>query len=92
MTTQPVGAGRIVSFHGESVARRPADANLLAIADPAPGAVEKLAAKFGAPKTTIEVSERLNDPAVEAALAIALACIGSVKANRPVAISQIAAL
>jgi len=64
MATRPVGigligAGRIGSFHGESVARRLVDADLLAIADPAPGAAEKLAARLGAREATTEVGELL---------------------------------
>jgi myo-inositol 2-dehydrogenase/D-chiro-inositol 1-dehydrogenase len=73
MTTQPVGvgligAGRIGSFHGESVARRLVDADLLVIADPAPGAAEKLAGKLGTPKATTQVWELLDNPAVEAVI------------------------
>ena len=54
-----IGAGRIGSFHAESVARRLVDANLVAIADPAPGAAEKLAAELGAPNAYTSVSELL---------------------------------
>ncbi len=42
-----IGAGRIGSFHGESVAKRLVDAELVAIADPAPGAAAKLAGQAG---------------------------------------------
>ncbi|CAN7381654.1 Gfo/Idh/MocA family oxidoreductase [Pararhizobium sp. LjRoot235] len=54
-----IGAGRIGSFHAQSVARRLVDANLVAIADPAPGAAEKLAAELGAPNAYTSVSELL---------------------------------
>ncbi|WP_197423410.1 Gfo/Idh/MocA family oxidoreductase, partial [Sinorhizobium sp. Sb3] len=41
-----IGAGRIGSFHGETVARRLVEAELVAIADPAPGAAAALAGKL----------------------------------------------
>ncbi|HSK55072.1 MAG TPA: Gfo/Idh/MocA family oxidoreductase [Jiangellales bacterium] len=43
-----VGAGRIGSFHGETVALHVPGARLSAVADPAPGAAERLADRFGA--------------------------------------------
>ena len=61
-----IGAGRIGSFHAESIARRLVDADLVAIADPAPGAAEKLAAHLGTPQATTEVSALLANPEVEA--------------------------
>ncbi|MBY5780007.1 Gfo/Idh/MocA family oxidoreductase [Rhizobium leguminosarum] len=60
-----IGAGRIGSFHAESVARRLVDANLLAVADPAPGAAEKLAAALDAPKAYTSVSELLVNPEID---------------------------
>lgn len=60
-----IGAGRIGSFHAESIARRLVDADLVAIADPAPGAAEKLAAKLGAPNAYTSVSELLANPEIE---------------------------
>jgi myo-inositol 2-dehydrogenase/D-chiro-inositol 1-dehydrogenase len=43
-----VGAGRIGSFHGETVALHVPGARLSAVADPAPGAADRLAGIFGA--------------------------------------------
>jgi myo-inositol 2-dehydrogenase / D-chiro-inositol 1-dehydrogenase len=63
-----IGAGRIGSFHAESVARRLADANLVAIADPMPDAAEKLANKLGVEKAFTDVATMLSDPAVEAVI------------------------
>ncbi len=60
-----IGAGRIGSFHAESVARRLVDANLLSIADPAPGAAEALAAKLGAPNAYTSVAELLANPELD---------------------------
>jgi myo-inositol 2-dehydrogenase/D-chiro-inositol 1-dehydrogenase len=60
------GAGRIGSFHAGSVARRLVRADLVAIADPAPGAAAALAAKFGVSTATTDVSELLADPSVDA--------------------------
>ncbi|OBZ95602.1 dehydrogenase [Pararhizobium polonicum] len=63
-----IGAGRIGSFHAESVARRLVDANLVAIADPASGAAEALASKLDAPKSFTDVAAVLADPDVEAVI------------------------
>jgi myo-inositol 2-dehydrogenase / D-chiro-inositol 1-dehydrogenase len=63
-----IGAGRIGSFHAESVARRLIDANLVAIADPMPGAAEKLANKLGVEKAFTDVATTLSDHAVEAVI------------------------
>ncbi|MFC3321273.1 Gfo/Idh/MocA family oxidoreductase [Mesorhizobium cantuariense] len=63
-----IGAGRIGSFHAESVVRRLVDANLVAIADPAKGAAEALAAKLEVPTAVTDVSAVLSDPAVEAVI------------------------
>ncbi|MFL6129219.1 MAG: Gfo/Idh/MocA family oxidoreductase [Mycobacteriales bacterium] len=43
-----VGSGRMGSFHGRTVAHRLPGAQLVAIADPAPGVAEQLAAELGA--------------------------------------------
>lgn len=41
-----IGAGAIGAFHAESIARRIPDAMLSGVADPAPGAAERVAARF----------------------------------------------
>jgi myo-inositol 2-dehydrogenase/D-chiro-inositol 1-dehydrogenase len=66
VTVGLIGAGRIGSFHAESIARRVPDATLLGVADPAPGAAERLAAKLGAPIHTTDVAELLASPGLEA--------------------------
>ena len=43
-----IGSGRMGAFHGESLARRIPGARLAAVADPVPGAAERLAAELGA--------------------------------------------
>ena len=43
-----IGSGRMGAFHGETLARRMPGARLAAVADPAPGAAERLAAELGA--------------------------------------------
>src|SRR5215218_10662938 len=72
-TTAPVavgliGAGAIGAFHGETLARRLPATRLAGVADPAPGAAERLAGSLGAPKATTDPAELLADPAVEAVL------------------------
>ena len=63
-----IGAGWIGAFHGETLARRLPGARLVGVADPAPGAAERLAGSLGAPKATTDPAELLADPAVEAVL------------------------
>jgi myo-inositol 2-dehydrogenase/D-chiro-inositol 1-dehydrogenase len=55
-----IGAGRIGSFHGETVARRLVDAELVAIADPAPGAAAGLAGKLGLDAVIIATPARFH--------------------------------
>jgi myo-inositol 2-dehydrogenase/D-chiro-inositol 1-dehydrogenase len=61
-----VGSGRMGSFHGESLARRVPGARLVAVADPAPGAAERLAATLGAPRAYPDVAQVWADPEVDA--------------------------
>ncbi|MGP4727825.1 Gfo/Idh/MocA family oxidoreductase, partial [Agrobacterium deltaense] len=63
-----IGAGRIGSFHGESVARRLVDAELVAVADPAPGAAAKLAEALGAAASYTDVAEMLSHPGLDAVI------------------------
>jgi myo-inositol 2-dehydrogenase / D-chiro-inositol 1-dehydrogenase len=63
-----IGAGWIGAFHAETLARRLPGARLVGVADPAPGAAERLAGSLGAPKATTDPAELLADPAVEAVL------------------------
>ncbi len=63
-----IGAGRIGSFHGESVAKRLVDAELIAVADPAPGAAAKLAERLGADASYTDVAEMLSHPGLDAVI------------------------
>lgn len=63
-----IGAGRIGSFHGESVAKRLVDAELVAIADPGPGAAAKLADKLGVDASYTDVAEMLAHPGLDAVI------------------------
>jgi myo-inositol 2-dehydrogenase/D-chiro-inositol 1-dehydrogenase len=61
-----IGSGRMGSFHGETLARRLPGATLAAVADPAPGAAEKLATTLGAPKFFTEAADAFADPDIDA--------------------------
>jgi myo-inositol 2-dehydrogenase / D-chiro-inositol 1-dehydrogenase len=61
-----IGSGRMGSFHGETVSRRLLGADLVAIADPAPGAAERLAAALGAQRAYTDQAEVLADADVDA--------------------------
>jgi len=61
-----IGSGRMGSFHGETLARRLPGATLAAVADPAPGAAEKLAAELGAPKFFTNAADAFADPDIDA--------------------------
>ena len=61
-----IGSGRMGSFHGETLARRLPGATLAAVADPAPGAAEKLAAALGAPKFFTDAADAFADPDIDA--------------------------
>lgn len=61
-----IGSGRMGSFHARSLARRVPGARLAAVADPAPGAAEQLAAELGAERAYTDPAAVLADPAVAA--------------------------
>ncbi|OCP19748.1 MULTISPECIES: Gfo/Idh/MocA family oxidoreductase [unclassified Ensifer] len=63
-----IGAGRIGSFHGETVARRLVDAELVAIADPAPGAAAALAGKLDVESSYTDVTDLLARPDLDAVI------------------------
>jgi myo-inositol 2-dehydrogenase/D-chiro-inositol 1-dehydrogenase len=63
-----IGAGRIGSFHGETVARRLVDAELVSIADPAPGAASKLAETLGVDAAYTDPAELLAHPGLDAVI------------------------
>jgi myo-inositol 2-dehydrogenase/D-chiro-inositol 1-dehydrogenase len=61
-----IGSGRMGSFHGETVSLRLPDARLVAVADPAPGAAERLARTLGADRAYPDVQQVWDDPQVDA--------------------------
>ena len=61
-----IGSGRMGAFHGETLARRLPGAELAAVADPAPGAAERLASTLGAPKFFTDAAEAFADPEIDA--------------------------
>ncbi len=61
-----IGSGRMGSFHGDTLARRLPGATLAAVADPAPGAAEKLAAALGAPKFHTDAADVFADSEIDA--------------------------
>lgn len=60
-----IGSGRMGACHGATVATRLPDARLVAVADPAPGTAERLAAGWGATAYT-DPAPAFADPAVDA--------------------------
>ena len=61
-----IGSGRMGSFHARSLAQRIPGARLAAIADPAPGAAERLAVELGVDRAYDDPAKALADPAVAA--------------------------
>ncbi len=61
-----IGSGRMGAFHAATLGQRLPSARLTAIADPAPGAAEKLAGALGADAAYTDAAEAFADPAVEA--------------------------
>src|SRR6476469_5319455 len=65
-----VGSGRMGAFHGASLARRIPGARLVAVADPAPGAAERLARELGLPPGNgaerTDPAEVFADPGLDA--------------------------
>ncbi|PXW97558.1 myo-inositol 2-dehydrogenase/D-chiro-inositol 1-dehydrogenase [Sphaerotilus hippei] len=63
-----IGAGRIGSFHAESIARRIPNARLVAVADPAPGAARRLADTLDCEVAHTDPTALWSDPDVDAVL------------------------
>ncbi len=61
-----IGAGRMGSFHAETLARRLPGTRLAAVADPAPGAAQRLADRLGCPQALTGPGQFLADPAIDA--------------------------
>jgi myo-inositol 2-dehydrogenase/D-chiro-inositol 1-dehydrogenase len=64
-----IGSGWIGAFHAESIARRIPDTELVAVADPVPGAAERVAASLGTTsgtaRTYLDASDLIADPDVD---------------------------
>src|SRR3954447_16038500 len=94
-----IGSGRMGSFHGQTVSQRLPGARLVAVADPAPGAAQSLAAALRADRAYTDVAQVWDDPAVDgvviaaparfhADLVVAAAAAGkSVFCEKPMALS-----
>jgi myo-inositol 2-dehydrogenase/D-chiro-inositol 1-dehydrogenase len=54
------------AYHGETLSRRVPGARLVAVADPAPGAAERLAAALGADRACSDPAQLWDDPEVDA--------------------------
>ena len=61
-----IGSGRMGSFHAESLTYRIPGVQLVAIADPAPGAADRMAAAFGAAAAYTSATHVFADPSVDA--------------------------
>lgn len=61
-----IGAGRMGSFHAENLAYRVPGATLAAVADPLPGAAEKLASTLGVTTAYSDLQALLEDPEIDA--------------------------
>src|SRR3954463_2358937 len=61
-----IGSGRMGAYHGATLAQRLPGARLAAVADPAPGAAEKLAAALGADSAYTDPGQAFADAEVDA--------------------------
>ncbi|WP_111764893.1 Gfo/Idh/MocA family oxidoreductase [Nakamurella deserti] len=61
-----IGSGRMGAFHGRTLATGLPQARLVAVADPAPGAAERLAGELGADRFYTDAAEAFADPEVDA--------------------------
>jgi myo-inositol 2-dehydrogenase/D-chiro-inositol 1-dehydrogenase len=61
-----IGSGRMGSFHAETLARRVPGARLVAVADAAPGAAERLVDTLGGGRAYTDAAQLWHDPSVEA--------------------------
>ena len=61
-----IGSGRMGAFHAETVARRLPRARLVAVADPAPGAADRLTGALGEGRAYTDLGRLWDDPAVDA--------------------------
>lgn len=60
-----IGSGWIGAFHAETIARRLPGVELAAVADPAPGAAERVAAPLGVATTYTDAAELFADDSID---------------------------
>jgi myo-inositol 2-dehydrogenase/D-chiro-inositol 1-dehydrogenase len=60
-----IGSGWIGAFHAETVAQRIPGASLAAVADPVPGAAERVAGRYGVNKTFLDAADLIADPDID---------------------------
>ncbi|MFF2849042.1 Gfo/Idh/MocA family oxidoreductase [Streptomyces sp. NPDC058001] len=65
-----IGAGRMGSFHAESLAHRIPGTRLAAVADPVPGAAQRLADRLDCPKAYTDIAAFLADPEIDAVVIV----------------------
>jgi myo-inositol 2-dehydrogenase / D-chiro-inositol 1-dehydrogenase len=70
VTVGIIGAGRMGSFHAETLARRLPGTRLAAVADPAPGAAHQLAERLGRVRALTDPGQLLADPAIDAVVIV----------------------
>src|SRR3954454_13181351 len=80
-----IGSGRMGAYHGATLAQRLPGARLAAVADPAPGAAEKLATALGAGSAYTDPGQAPAGPAVGAGV---VAAAGGVPADLIVAAAE----
>jgi myo-inositol 2-dehydrogenase/D-chiro-inositol 1-dehydrogenase len=61
-----IGSGRMGSFHATTLARRIPGARLVAVADPAPGAAQRMTDDLGTGRAYTDPAAAFGDPAVDA--------------------------
>ena len=61
-----IGSGRMGSFHGRTLSRRLPGARLVAVADPASGAADRLARDLGAARAYTDPAQVWSDPEIDA--------------------------
>ena len=79
-----IGAGRIGTHHARTIAQRVPGAALVAVADPAPGAAERLASVYGA-RAESDPSAVLSDTDIDA---VAITCSSTAHAELCVAAAE----
>ncbi|MGW1615972.1 Gfo/Idh/MocA family oxidoreductase [Streptomyces sp. NPDC002285] len=65
-----IGAGRMGSFHAETLAHRLPGVRLAAVADPAPGAAQNLADQLACPTAYTDIGDLLADPDLDAVVIV----------------------